>query len=129
MKSDMSLRERQKYERENYEKQEIRRDELMTIDKMEKKLGRKLDKDFKTFREKRNEDKSVDVKHQLIEDDHIRFELLYEMNKTVLSKQQMKGLTERLYTKLKRSGNTKDKIDLLGEMVMLLMREQLYGVK
>ena len=85
------------------------------MDDLEKKLG----KDFKTFREN----------YIPLEEYDNYTEPIDEMNKTVLSKQQMKGLTERLYTKLKRSNDTQDKMDVLGEMMMLLMREQLYGVK
>lgn len=92
------------------------------MDDLEKKLG----KDFKTFRENYIQLEEYD---NYTEPNELKIGLINEMNKTVLSKQQMKGLTERLYTKLKRSSDTQDKIDLLGEMVMLLMRERLYGVK
>lgn len=92
------------------------------MDDLEKKLG----KDFKTFRENYIQLEEYD---NYTEPNELKIGLINEMNKTVLSKQQMKGLTERLYTKLKRSSDTQDKIDVLGQMIMLLMREQLYGVK
>ena len=90
-----------------------------------KDLEQKLDKtglgdDFRTFRKKWNEDRILGMEED---------EFLYEMDKNKLSQQQLKGKTERLYNKLRRENDTDKKINLLGEIGVLIMRVLLYDYK
>ena len=90
-----------------------------------KDIEQKLDKtglgdDFRTFRKKWNEDRILGLEED---------EFLYEMDKNKLSQQQLKGKTERLYNKLRRENDTDKKINLLGEIGVLIMRVLLYDYK